>query len=103
MSESEPVAQLSALKPGELNVVIVNRRRLVLYLIEGVPFCTEDICSHEECFLSEGGWIEGEEVVCSCHDGRFNIKSGEATGPPAFEPIQSFPVRVEGDSVFIDA
>ena len=102
MSEAKPAASLSSLKPDELNVAFVNGMQVVLYVVDGQTYCTEDICSHEECFLSEGGWMEGTDVVCSCHDSHFDIRTGEVKNPPADAPIRTFPTRVEGDNVFVD-
>lgn len=102
MNQNQPAGALSSLKEGELTTATVNGVRVVLYLVDGKPYCTEDICTHEECFISESGWIEGDQVVCGCHEAKFSIKTGEVTAPPAHEPLRTFAVRVDNDSLYVD-
>jgi len=39
--------------------------------------------------------VEGGEIVCPRHGARFSIVTGAALSPPAYEPVASFPVRVD--------
>lgn len=101
MSEFQPAVPLASLKPREITPVIINGYQVALYLVDGTPYCTEDMCTHEMCFISEGGFIHGDEVECACHGARFNIKSGEVTALPADEPIRTFPVEVRDGQVYV--
>jgi nitrite reductase/ring-hydroxylating ferredoxin subunit len=56
-------------------------------------------CTHAGCNLAYDGDLEGDTVVCGCHGSIFDLKSGEAVGPPAEEPVPVYQVRVEGDEV----
>ncbi len=103
MSDFQPAIPLADLKEGEVKAAIVNNTRVALYLVDGQPYCTEDICTHEECFISDGGFVEGEEVECSCHGARFNVKTGDVTMLPAMDPLRTYPVQVQGDQVYVDA
>jgi len=40
-------------------------------------------------------------VICPRHGARFSIRTGEALTAPACEPTATFPVKVEGDEVFV--
>jgi nitrite reductase/ring-hydroxylating ferredoxin subunit len=55
-------------------------------------------CSHADeplaCGRIRNGWI-----ACPAHGGRFDLETGEAVGPPATEPIRTYPVRVVGGMV----
>ncbi len=42
-----------------------------------------------------GGTVEGCEIECPRHGARFDVRTGEALTPPAYEPTAKFPVRVE--------
>ena len=101
MSEFQPAAPLDSLKPGEVTMAKIGRQQLALYIVDGQPYCTEDICTHEECFISDGGFVEGDEVECPCHGARFNVKTGEVKAPPADEPLRSFPCEVRDGQVFV--
>ena len=64
-------------------------------------FATAGICTHERTCLADG-LVMGAIIECPKHNGRFNYKTGEAKGAPLTVGLQTFPVRVEDGSVFID-
>jgi 3-phenylpropionate/trans-cinnamate dioxygenase ferredoxin subunit len=64
-------------------------------------FAIEDRCSHDDNPLDEGDIIDGQ-VVCPRHGGRFDPATGEARRMPAVAPVRTFPVKVEGGSVFVE-
>lgn len=64
-------------------------------------FAVENICSHAAVALSEGE-VEGCTIECWLHGSRFDLASGKPTGPPATEPVATFPVEVRGDDVYVD-
>lgn len=60
-----------------------------------------DECSHAEIPLSEGD-VEGCEIECWLHGSRFDVRTGACLNPPATEPVQTYPIKVEGDAVLVD-
>ena len=102
MADFHKVATLSELKEGEVLGVEVGGERIALYKLGEELFATTDICTHDECHLSENFSVESEEVECTCHGSKFDIKSGEVVQPPAFEPLQTFSVKVEGEDVLVE-
>jgi 3-phenylpropionate/trans-cinnamate dioxygenase ferredoxin subunit len=78
-------------------------RRIALYRIGETLYATDAICSHEEADLTEG-WLEPEDctVECPLHGSRFDLRTGQPLGLPAFRPIAVYPVRVEDDSVYVE-
>ena len=60
----------------------------------------EDSCTHARIPLS-GGWVENGCVGCPWHGAEFDLKTGKALSLPATGRVATFPVRVEGDSVFV--
>ncbi len=79
---------------GELPVAIVRTGDEL--------FAIEDVCSHAEVPLSEGE-IEGTTIECWLHGSRFDLRTGEPTGPPATVAVPVYPVRVDGSDVLIDS
>ncbi len=65
-------------------------------------YAFEDTCTHEECSLSEEGYLEGRTVVCGCHGAEFDMRSGEPIGGPAYVPLRTFPVTRVGDGAVVD-
>ena len=60
----------------------------------------DDTCSHANVSLSEGE-LDGCTLECWLHGSRFDLATGNPTGPPATIPINVYPVRVENDEVFV--
>lgn len=65
-------------------------------------FATEDRCSHGDASLSEGE-VDGEEIVCPFHLGRFDIRTGEASAAPCITAIQCYAVtRGDDGRLYLD-
>jgi len=62
------------------------------------PCAIEDVCTHDGGVLT-GGAVKGDQIVCPRHGARFSIKTGAVLSPPAYEDVQTFPVRIEGEIV----
>lgn len=69
-------------------------------------FAIQDLCSHAAVPLSEGEVSAGPggdcTVECWLHGSRFDLRTGKPTGPPATEPVATFPVEVRDGDVFVD-
>jgi 3-phenylpropionate/trans-cinnamate dioxygenase ferredoxin component len=66
----------------------------------GAVYAVEDRCTHDDAPL-EGGEVEACEIICPRHGSRFDLRSGEALNPPAYEPLRTFPVRIEAGRVLV--
>jgi 3-phenylpropionate/trans-cinnamate dioxygenase ferredoxin subunit len=64
-------------------------------------FALEDVCSHAEFPLTEGE-VDGETIECALHGSRFDLRTGKSLGPPATQPVRTYPVSVIDGDVFID-
>lgn len=58
-----------------------------------------NVCTHQACPVSR---IDETDIVCDCHGSRFSITDGSVTSGPASEPLPSYPVRVDGDTVHVN-
>ena len=63
-------------------------------------FALRDVCSHAEVPLSEGE-IYDHTVECWLHGSCFDLRTGQPTGLPATEPVPVYPVKIEGDDVYV--
>lgn len=93
------VCSTSDLLPGEFQIAFDGDTAIAVFNVDGTLFAVEDICTHDGGELA-GGPVEGFEVECPRHGARFDLRTGEATHPPAYLPIAKFPVKVEGDAVW---
>jgi 3-phenylpropionate/trans-cinnamate dioxygenase ferredoxin subunit len=67
---------------------------------EGEIFAIQDVCSHADIPLSEGDVGEGT-VECWLHGSRFDLRTGHPTGLPATRPVPTYPVKIDGDDVYV--
>lgn len=98
MSDWVDVAKLDEFESGAFRVVELEDTNVAVFNIDGEIYAIEDVCTHDYGQLT-GGSVEGHEIVCPRHGAHFDIKTGEALSPPAYEPVETFPVRVEGGVV----
>ena len=100
MAAFRRVASVGEIPPGEARAVEVDGTPIAIYNVEGEFFATCDTCSHEEASLAEG-WLDDDVVTCPSHGAEFSVRTGEALSLPATEPVATYPVRVEGDEIFV--
>lgn len=98
MSDWIEVAPVEELKPGERRVVNVDDVMIAVFNVDGSYYAIEDVCTHDGAPLGSGE-IEGDQIICPRHGAHFCLKTGEALTPPAYEPVATFPVRVENGLV----
>ena len=77
--EYHKVAKTSEIDEGEATQVLVGRREIAIYNLDGNFFATDDICTHAYASLADG-YIEDDVIECPLHGGSFEIKTGETMG-----------------------
>ena len=80
--------------------VAVGGRQIALYSVDGDVFATDNICTHGHARLCEG-FLEGHEIECPLHQGKFDVRTGQATCAPPTEALRSYPVKIEGGRVWL--
>ncbi len=80
--------------------VTVAGRDVALYSVEGEVFATDNLCTHGNARLCDG-FLEGHEIECPLHQGRFDVRDGRALCAPLTEALRSYPVRIEQGKVFL--
>ena len=73
----------------------------VAHTEDGEIYAINDICSHGEVSLSEGE-LDGCQLECWAHGGRFDVRTGAVTALPPIDPVPSYPVRIDGERVLVD-
>jgi 3-phenylpropionate/trans-cinnamate dioxygenase ferredoxin subunit len=63
-------------------------------------YAIHDVCSHANVALSEGEVADGE-IECWLHGSTFALATGKPTCLPAVEPVPVYPVKIEGDDVYV--
>lgn len=78
----------------------VGGHSIALYKVENEIFATDNVCTHGQALLSDG-FLEDGEIECPLHQGRFCIKTGKVMCAPLEEDIKTYPVRVEGEKIYL--
>ena len=93
---------LDQLGGRELSAFDVSGTRIAIASVAGRFYAFGDTCTHQGCSLADGD-LEGSVVTCPCHGSQFDVTTGDVVRGPAGEPVQSYPTRLEGDAVRVEA
>ena len=93
-------AALSDVPEGDVIGVLVAGRDIALYEVEGEVFATDNACTHGHARMSDG-FLEGREIECPLHQGKFDVCSGKALCAPLTENIKTYAVRIENLRVML--
>jgi 3-phenylpropionate/trans-cinnamate dioxygenase ferredoxin component len=97
------VCPADELPPGRMKIVNAGPVTVGVYNVDGAYFAIEDRCSHDDGPLCEGDWDPDEGVVvCPRHGANFDIRTGEPLTLPAYEPVETFPVRVADGMIRVE-
>lgn len=80
--------------------VSVGGRDIAIYAVGDAVYATDNACTHGRARLCDG-FLEGHEIECPLHQGRFDVRSGMPTCEPATDALRSYPVRIEGGRVYV--
>jgi 3-phenylpropionate/trans-cinnamate dioxygenase ferredoxin subunit len=102
VTRGEFVRAVSLDEVPELGAVHVDieGRPIAIVRSKGRVYAIHDVCSHAQVALSEGE-IEDGTIECWLHGSRFDMATGRPTGLPATEPVPVYPVKIEGDDVYV--
>jgi naphthalene 1,2-dioxygenase ferredoxin component len=102
MSNTNWVDALSAdeLPEDDVKGLIVAGRDIAIYAVGDDVFATDNICTHGQARLCDG-FLDGHEIECPLHQGKFDVRDGKPTCAPVTDALRSYPVKVEGGRVFL--
>lgn len=94
-------AAADAVPEEDVIAVAVAGKEVALYGVDGQVYATDNICTHGHARLCDG-FLEGGEIECPLHQGRFDVRSGKAMCAPLTEDLRTYPVKIENGRVFVD-
>mgnify|MGYP003579180154 CR=1 FL=1 len=77
-----------------------GEREIALYAVGASVYATDNLCTHGLARLCDG-FLEGHEIECPLHQGRFDVRTGKALCAPLKEDIRSYPVKIEDGMVYV--
>ena len=103
MSPVIDVCPLSDLPPGASRIVEWEDLEIGLFNCKGRILAIEDRCSHDNGPLAEGEFDEDNcTVECPRHGSLFDLETGNPKTLPAYQPVETFAVRVEDDNIKLE-
>jgi naphthalene 1,2-dioxygenase ferredoxin component len=96
-----PVCPRSAVGAGEMVMEEVGDREIVLADVDGEVFAFDGICTHALGYLDQGE-LDGYQVMCPLHEGRFDIRTGKVVSGEPEEPIEVYPARVTDGTIYLE-
>lgn len=94
------IAARESIPEGDVVAVRVAGREVALYDVEGEVFATDNVCTHGAARMSDG-FLEGREIECPLHQGRFDVCTGKALCAPLTGDIRIYRVKVENMRVLL--
>lgn len=98
MGELATVTTLDELGSRDLAAFDVSGEQVAVARVGDAFYAFADTCTHQGCSLAEGK-LDGTTVTCACHGSEFNVTTGDVVHGPAREPVQSYPVRLEDNTI----
>lgn len=94
-------APIEAFSDGDVVCVVVAGKHIALYKVEGAFFATSSICTHQQISLCDG-FLEGYEIECPMHQGRFDIRNGRALCAPVTTDLPVYSTKVEAGQILVE-
>jgi naphthalene 1,2-dioxygenase ferredoxin component len=85
---------------GDVIGIRVNGKEIALYDVDGEVYATDNLCTHGAARMSDG-FLEGREIECPLHQGRFDVCTGKAMCAPLTEDIKTYPVMIQNLRVML--
>ncbi|MFP6819490.1 Rieske (2Fe-2S) protein [Acinetobacter sp.] len=84
---------------GNRSFLMIGDRSLILFNIAEQFYAINDSCPHQGASLLNGK-LEGKVIQCCAHGLRFDLSNGYLLNSTQLQ-VQSYPVEVIGENVFI--
>jgi 3-phenylpropionate/trans-cinnamate dioxygenase ferredoxin subunit len=99
MADYVGVGRKSEFYPGMIRACRVGGKDVAVVNVGGEFYAFTNACTHMGVPLSKGYIEDGCRMVCSLHHALFDLDSGKVLAGPAYEDIETFDVRLQGDEV----
>lgn len=103
MSPVIDICPLEDLAPGAHRLVAYEDLEIGIFNCAGEILAIEDRCSHDDGNLLEGDVdTDACTVECPRHGSVFDLRTGKPVNLPAYVPVETFPVTVEGGLIRLE-
>lgn len=93
--------EVDDVEPEDVTRFDHDGRTFAIYRTEDSAwYATDGLCTHENIHLADG-LVMGTVIECPKHNGRFDLRTGQAKGAPVCINLRTYKVRLEGSAVMI--
>ncbi len=92
---------LDQLSPGKPMRIEKDGKSICVAKIGDEVFAVDDICTHSDASLSEGD-ITDFKIECWLHGAEFDLRTGQALTLPAVQALETYAVKIDGNSVTVE-
>ena len=97
------VCPVNELPPGVMRLVEWEDLEIGVFNCSGQVYAIEDRCSHDNGPLVEGELDQDKcTIECPRHGSLFDLKTGKPLTLPAYVPVETFPVIIEGETIKLE-
>ena len=94
------VATIKDIPKGKTRcVTLADHEILFCHTPEGF-YAVDNLCTHAAEKL-EAGRLKGCKIHCPLHGAAFDVRDGAALNKPATIALATYPVKIEGDDIFV--
>ena len=90
-----------SLAPGEKRAFVVDGREVLVCRLGAAFFALSNRCTHAAWPLA-GEPLDGNEIVCTLHGARFDVRDGTPTGGPARKPLATFDAELRQGALYVN-
>lgn len=91
--------KLTDLPAGTGKVVAMGSKPVIVTNSEAGITAFSAVCTHLGCIVDFDA--TARQIVCPCHDGRFNATTGVVVSGPPPRPLTPVATAIEGDEIYL--
>ena len=99
MADFVKILTVPELLPGTSKTCMVNGKEVGVYNVAGQIYACENTCFHQGAPLADGR-LDGHIITCPWHSWKYDVTNGKCTRDDSIQ-IKTYPVKVEGNDIFV--
>lgn len=97
------IATLDQIPDNSVRAFEFEGEQIAIFHYGGRFYATANICTHAYAELHEGFFDTDEcSIECPLHGARFSVETGAVLCLPAYQPLQTYAVQIDGNDLLIE-
>lgn len=96
------VTKINQIAKDSMKTVNVSGKQIAICNMDGEFFAIDDTCTHQQCSLSQEGFLEGATITCGCHGAQFDATTGQVLSLPATANLKTYKTKIQGEDLYIE-